>query len=145
MHLKLLFAIMVAILSRGRWVKLPLQVRAWIRNYIQHKIIAAYNNLNMLYSSICYAGELGCKWSISFIQINNTDSVCNRPIPQIPQCIRHISHNATEIGTFLVEILHSGIWDWHIMGLVQQLYCWIVTYWYLACELVGVFVVAQQD
>ena len=54
----------------------------------------------------------------------------NRPISQIPQCISQISHNAPfcnrnvhTCAHFCYKMVHCGIWDWCIVGFVQQVYC----------------------
>ena len=57
-----------------------------------------------------------------------TTCVCsNRPISQIPECIRQISHNASfcnrnvrTCAYFSYKLVHCGIWDWCIVGFVQQ-------------------------
>ena len=56
----------------------------------------------------------------------------NRVISQIPQCISQISHNApfcnrnVHTGAhFCYKMVNCGIWDWCIVGFVQQVYCMI--------------------
>ena len=56
--------------------------------------------------------------------------IYNRPISQIPQYIRQISHNASFCNRnvhmcahFCYKMVHCGIWDWCIVGLVQKVYC----------------------
>ena len=51
---------------------------------------------------------------------------CNRPISQVPQCIRQISHNAPfcnrnvhTCAHFCYKMVHYGIWDRSIMGFVR--------------------------
>ena len=58
----------------------------------------------------------------------------NRPISQIPQCIRQISHNvpfcSRNVHTcahFCYKMMHHGIWDWGIMGFVRGAY--LCHYW----------------
>ena len=53
----------------------------------------------------------------------------NRPISQIPQCIRQISHNATFCNRnvhmrahFCYKMLHCGIWHRCILGFVKWVY-----------------------
>ena len=60
-----------------------------------------------------------------------------RPISQIPQCIRQLSHNALFCNrnvkicahfymcTFLLQNGDCGIWDWCVVGCVhvQQVWC----------------------
>ena len=56
---------------------------------------------------------------------------CYRPIAQIPQCIRQVSHNAPScnrnVHTFCYKMVHCGMWDWCNMGFVQQVY-WSLVY-----------------
>ena len=57
----------------------------------------------------------------------------NRPISQIPQCSCSISHNApfkSEVFTFLLQMLHCGIWNRCIWGLVNLIYgiCYLSIY-----------------
>ena len=50
----------------------------------------------------------------------------NKPIPQIPQCICSVFHNApfrTEMCTFLFWMVHWGICNKCIVWLVQQVCC----------------------
>ena len=54
---------------------------------------------------------------------------CNRPISQIPQCIRQISHNAPFCNRnvhicahFCYKMLHYGIWHRGILGFVKWVY-----------------------
>ena len=56
------------------------------------------------------------------------ESLC-KPIPQTLQCIRHIFHNtpfcnrnAHTCAHFCYKMVHCGIWDWCIVGCVQQVY-----------------------
>ena len=53
----------------------------------------------------------------------------NRPISQIPQCIRQISYNAPfcdrnvhPYAHFCHKMVYCGIWNWCIAGFVQQVY-----------------------
>ena len=53
----------------------------------------------------------------------------NRPISQIPQCIRLISHNAPFCNRNVHtcahccnRIVHCGIWNWCIVGSVREVY-----------------------
>ena len=51
----------------------------------------------------------------------------NRPISQIPQCICSISHNApswAEICTFLLWMVHCGIWCRYIAGFSWEKLSW---------------------
>ena len=54
----------------------------------------------------------------------------NRPISQIPKCIRQISHNALfcnrnmhRCAHFCYKMVPCGIWDWCIVGFVWQVCC----------------------
>ena len=54
----------------------------------------------------------------------------NRPISQMPQCIRQISHNAPfcnrnvhTCAHFCYKMLHCGIWHRCILGFVRWVYC----------------------
>ena len=54
----------------------------------------------------------------------------NIPISQIPICTRHLPYNAPywdrHVHTrahFCCKMVHCGIWDWCIVGFVQQVYC----------------------
>ena len=54
---------------------------------------------------------------------------CNMPISQIPQCTRQIFHNGPfcnrnvhTCAHFCYKMVHFGIWDWCIVGFVQQVY-----------------------
>ena len=56
-----------------------------------------------------------------------TTDTSNRPISQISQYIRQISHNAPFCNRnvhmcahFCYKMVHCGIWDWRIVGFVQQ-------------------------
>ena len=92
--------------------------------------------------NLCYAELiLGCKTIIQFSILSlhwddagtrNPSSwmawshSINRPFSQIPKCTSPISHNApfrTEMCTFLFWMVHCGIWDWCIVGFVQQVNC----------------------
>ena len=51
------------------------------------------------------------------------------PTSQISQCIRQISHNAPSCNRnvhtcayFSYKIMYFGIWNWYIVGFVQQVY-----------------------
>ena len=53
-----------------------------------------------------------------------------RPTTQITQSIRQISHNALfcsrNVHTsahFCYKMVHCGIWDWCMVGFVEQFYC----------------------
>ena len=53
---------------------------------------------------------------------------CNRPISQIPQCTRQTSHNtpfcsrnAHTCTHFCYKMVHCRIWDWCVVGFLQQL------------------------
>ena len=64
---------------------------------------------------------------VSMISAVDADS---RPIPQIPQCIRHIYHNISfwlcirnvHTCAHLLHMVHCGIWDWCTVGFVQHIY-----------------------
>ena len=54
----------------------------------------------------------------------------NRPISQIPKCIRQISHNAPfcnrnvhRCAHFNYKMVHCGIWGWLIVRFVWQVHC----------------------
>ena len=56
----------------------------------------------------------------------------NRPVSQIPLCIRQIIHNAPfcnrNVHThFCYKMLHCGIWIWCIVGFVHKVY-WPLLY-----------------
>ena len=63
-----------------------------------------------------------CHWS-SFQGLN-------RPISQIPKYTKQISHDAPfcnrnvhTYAHFCCKMTHCGIWDWCIVGVLQQVYC----------------------
>ena len=56
---------------------------------------------------------------------DNFPIIRNRPISQIPQCIKYptMHHFATEMCTHY-KMVYCGIWDWRVVGFVQQVYYW---------------------
>ena len=98
-----------------------------------------HNGLNVEYH--CFAQHLSAQWRTSqglfhilLAQHEQEISVLaiqgNSPIPQIPQCIRQISHNATFCNRnvhmwahLCYKMVHCGIWDWCIVGFMQQVNC----------------------
>ena len=59
--------------------------------------------------------------------------LCDRPISQIPWCIKQISHNPFCIRSlintrahFRYKMVHCGIWDWWIVGFVQHVDSFLV-------------------
>ena len=67
--------------------------------------------------------------------INNLDYECNKPISQVPQCIRKISNNASlcnrnvhTCAHFCHKVVHCGIWHRCIVEFVRLAYCF---YWWI--------------
>ena len=91
----------------------------WLSLYIHHFRASMTNYLRW-------------QWKDSYLKNGS-----KRPISQIPQCMRQMSHNApfcnrnVHTCTFLLQndalwdmgLLHCGIWDWCIMGFVKWVNC----------------------
>ena len=80
---------------------------------------------NIVYSVCQCVVVLLSWWYVCFWLFN----YYNRPISQIPQCIRQIPHNAPYCNRnvhtcahFCYKMVHCGIWDCWIVGFVRWVY-----------------------
>ena len=111
------------------------------RMHFKYKIISSYieyipHITQIYYLWICYGyitDSIGFRWTI-FNQ--SVFFICFRlrgwtkPMSQVPQCIKHTSHNGplcnSNVQTciqFCYRMLHCGISDWCIVGYVQRVNC----------------------
>ena len=77
--------------------------------------------------------EVKYLWWLFVFSIDILDLHSYRPISQILQCIRQMSHNAPfcnrnvhTCAHFCYKVVHCGMYDWCIVGFVQQAYYLIV-------------------
>ena len=70
------------------------------------------------YSVVFVVFHLHCSHRHSLFCV--TIQLSNRPVSQIPLCIRQICYKK----------VHCVIWDWCIVGFVQQVYGWAGLIWY---------------
>ena len=71
-------------------------------------------------------GPYGAMMLTQTLELSPCMQACNWPTSQIPQCTCSISHKApfrTEMCTFLLWMMHCGIWIKCIVGLVRMVYC----------------------
>ena len=107
----------------------------WKVFQIQPKYVLYLNTFNILSISntvfVIKRNIVYFSWSVIYDMLLLSHLVHNRPISQIPQCIRKISHNATfcnrNVHTcthFCYQMLHCGIWHRCILGFVIWVYSW---------------------
>ena len=107
-----------------------------------------WNTWTIMLCLFCLSCIVSSLWIVCFIHPYSSGLLhwhsdwinANRPIPQIPQCIRHVSHNAplcnrnVHVCTFLLQRgsmwdmgqVHCGVWDWCIVGL----WIWSIDLWH---------------
>ena len=73
--------------------------------------------------------NLNKKYNVFSIISRHSYGTGNRPISQIPQCIRQLSRNATfcngnvhTCAHFGYKTVHCGMWDWCIVWFVKLVY-----------------------
>ena len=96
--------------------------------YILHpktKKLTHYNKVN--YNTLFHTSrQLRRQEPRSHVELSQTDN----GMSQIPECVRHIPHNAPfcnrnvpTCAHFCFKVVHYGTWDWRIVVFVRRIYC----------------------
>ena len=109
------------------------QVMAWCCQATSHYLSQCWPTSKLLYGLTRPQWvNTGGRWWTDYCGKldNNYNKAYNREISQIPQCIKQLFHNAPlcnrnvhTCAHFCYKVVHCGVWDCCIVGLLQQIYC----------------------